>query len=133
MTPQTLGKLDKGWGYEITWVNNDSYSGKLLVFEKAGAQTSLVLHKQRKKSWFVNNGKFKITFIDIQTGEMKTAELVEGQTVDLAELSPHQLESLLPNSIIFEVGMPDFIEDRIRLVSGDTQKLQLVQPPTDPS
>jgi len=125
MTQQTLGKIDKGWGYEVVWANNDQYSGKLLVFEKAGAQTSLVLHKQRRKSWFVNNGKFKITFIDIQTGEMKSAELVEGQTVDLAELGPHQLESLVPNSIIFEVGTPDYVEDRIRIVPGDTQKLAL--------
>jgi hypothetical protein len=65
MTPQ--GKIDKGWGYEIVWANNDKYCGKILVFEKAGAKTSLVLHKEKSKSWFVNAGKFKLTFIDPAT------------------------------------------------------------------
>jgi len=122
MTLQQLGKVDKGWGYEIVWANNEKYSGKLLVFEHVGAKTSLVLHKERRKSWFVNAGKFKVTFVDVANGEMKTAELNEGQTVDLLELSPHQLEALLPNSIIFEVGTADQIEDRIRLAPGDSQK-----------
>jgi hypothetical protein len=121
MNLQTQGKVDKGWGYEIVWANNDKYSGKLLVFERAGAKTSLVFHKEKRKSWFVNVGKFKVTFIDVATGEIKTAELVEGQTADFAELGPHQIESLVPNSIIFEVGTPDYIEDRFRLAPGDSQ------------
>jgi hypothetical protein len=122
MNLQTLGKVDKGWGYEIVWSNNESYCGKLLVFERAGAKTSLVFHKQKRKSWFVNAGKFKVTFIDVSTGEMKSAELGEGQTADFSELGPHQLESLEPNSIIFEVGTSDYVEDRFRLVPGDSQK-----------
>jgi hypothetical protein len=55
------------------------------------------------------------------TGEVKTAELSEGQTADFAELGPHQIESLVPNSIIFEVGTPDYVEDRFRLSPGDSQ------------
>lgn len=121
MTLQDTGKIDKGWGYEIVWANNAKYSAKLLVFERAGARTSMVLHKERAKTWFVNGGRFKFKFIDAQTGELKEAVLEEGQTVDLAELSPHQLESLVDNSIIFEVGTPDNVEDRIRLSPGDSQ------------
>jgi mannose-6-phosphate isomerase-like protein (cupin superfamily) len=121
MNLQTLGKVDKGWGYEIVWVNNENYCGKLLIFERAGAKTSLVFHKEKRKSWFVNAGKFKITFIDITTGETKSAEFEEGQTADFAELSPHQIESLVSNSIIFEVGTPDYVEDRFRLAPGDSQ------------
>lgn len=121
MNLQQPGKIDKGWGFEVLWANNDKFSGKLLVFPKAGAKTSMVFHKEKRKSWFVNAGKFKITFIDTITGEVKTAELEEGKTVDLAELGPHQLESLAPNSIIFEVGTTDYVEDRFRLGPGDTQ------------
>jgi mannose-6-phosphate isomerase-like protein (cupin superfamily) len=133
MTPQAKGKIDKGWGYEIVWANTEHYSGKLLVFEYQGAKTSLVFHKQRSKSWFINAGKFKITFIDTSTGEVKSAELGEGQTVDLGELGPHQVEALAPGSIIFEVGTTDYVEDRFRLQPGDTQRLQATQTPTDPS
>ena len=122
MNLQTLGKIDKGWGFEIIFANNDKYCGKLLVFELAGAKTSLVFHKEKTKSWFVNAGKFRVTFIDVTTGEMKTSELGEGQTADFGQLGPHQVESLVPNSMIFEVGTADYVEDRFRLAPGDTQK-----------
>ena len=123
MNLQTLGKVDKGWGFEIVFANNDKYSGKLLVFERVRAKTSLVFHKEKSKSWFVNAGKFKITFIDVATGEIKQSELSEGQTADFGQLGPHQIEALVPNSIIFEVGTADYIEDRFRLAPGDTQTL----------
>lgn len=122
MNLQQLGKVDKGWGFEIVFANNDRYCGKLLVFERAGAKTSLVFHKEKRKSWFVNSGKFKVKYIDVSTGEFKEAILEEGKTADFAELGPHQIESLAPNSMIFEVGTADYVEDRFRLAPGDSQK-----------
>ena len=120
MTPQ--GKIDKGWGFEIVFANTTNYSGKLLVFERMGAKTSMVFHKKRSKTWFVNEGKFKLTYIDTQTGQVHESILGIGQTASLGELSPHQLEALEPNSIIFEVGTSDEGDaDRIRLAPGDTQ------------
>ncbi len=127
MNQQPLGQVKKGWGFEIVWANNDRYSGKLLVFDRVGAKTSLVFHKDRKKSWFVNAGKFKVTFIDITTVEMKEVISEEGKTVDFAELSPHQVEALEANSVIIEVGTTDFVEDRIRLAPGDTQRMLSAQ------
>jgi streptogramin lyase len=127
MNLQTLGKVDKGWGFELVWANNDKYCGKLLVFERAGAKTSLVFHKDKAKSWFVNAGRFKITFIDVTTGEIKQSELGEGQTADFGQLGPHQIEALVANSIIFEVGTGDYVEDRFRLAPGDTQMKQPAQ------
>ena len=116
------GKIDKGWGFELVFVNNSDYSGKLLVFEQAGAKTSMLFHKKRRKTWFVNEGKFKLTFIDTQTGQVHETVLEVGRTVSLGEMSPHQLEALEPNSIIFEVGTGDEGNtDRIRLAPGDTQ------------
>jgi streptogramin lyase len=121
MNLQTLGKVDKGWGFELVFANNDKYCGKLLVFDQAGAKTSLVFHKEKAKSWFVNAGRFKISYIDVATGEMKQSELSEGQTADFGQLGPHQIEALVANSIIFEVGTADYVEDRFRLAPGDTQ------------
>ena len=127
MNLQTLGKIDKGWGFELVFANNDKYCGKLLVFERAGAKTSMVFHKEKAKSWFVNAGKFKVNFIDVATGEIKEAFLEEGQTADFGQLGPHQIESLVANSIIFEVGTGDYVEDRFRLAPGDTQMKQSAQ------
>jgi streptogramin lyase len=127
MNLQRLGKIDKGWGFELVFANNDKYCGKLLVFERAGAKTSLVFHKEKVKSWFVNAGKFKVKFIDVATGEVKEAVLEEGQTADFGQLGPHQIESLVDNSVIFEVGTGDYVEDRFRLAPGDTQMKQSAQ------
>lgn len=121
MNLQQLGKIEKGWGYEILWANNDHYSGKILIFPFAGSKTSLVFHKEKIKSWFVNSGKFKVTFIDITSGAVKEAIVEEGKTVDFGQLSPHRLEALENNSMIFEVSTPDYKEDRFRLSPGDTQ------------
>ncbi len=123
MNLQTQGQVKKGWGFELVWSNNDKYCGKLLVFERAGAKTSLVFHKEKAKSWFINAGKFKITFVDVSTGEMKEAVLEEGKTVDFGPLSPHQVEALVANSIILEVGTSDYVEDRFRLAPGDSQTM----------
>jgi hypothetical protein len=123
MMLQQIGKVDKGWGFEIVFANNDKYCGKLLIFEKAGAKTSLVFHKDKAKSWFINAGRFKVTFIDVTTGEIKQSELSEGQTADFGPLGPHQIEALVDNSMIFEVGTADYVEDRFRLAPGDTQKI----------
>jgi streptogramin lyase len=127
MTLQTLGKVDKGWGFELVFANNDKYCGKLLVFDRVGAKTSLVFHKEKTKSWFVNAGKFKISYIDVSTGETKQSELGEGQTADFGVLGPHQVEALVANSIIFEVGTSDQVEDRFRLAPGDSQTKPLEQ------
>jgi mannose-6-phosphate isomerase-like protein (cupin superfamily) len=127
MTLQNTGKVDKGWGFELVFANNDKYCGKLLIFEKAGAKTSLVFHKEKVKSWFINAGRFKVTFIDVATGEIKQSELTEGQTADFGPLGPHQIEALVDNSMIFEVGTADYVEDRFRLAPGDTQKTASTQ------
>ena len=121
MNLQILGKIDKGWGFELVFANTEKYSGKLLVFERAGAKTSLVFHKEKSKSWFVNAGRFKLSYIDVSTGELREAILEEGKTVDFGPLGPHQLEALVADSIIFEVGTGDYVEDRFRLAPGDTQ------------
>ena len=116
------GKVDKSWGYEIIWSSNHDYCGKILVFEQVGAKTTMTIHKNRKKSWFVNAGRFKIIYTDIKTGITAEAYLEEGKTVDLAEMSPHSIEAMAPNSMIFEAGMPDNLDDIFRLTPDDTQK-----------
>jgi len=87
----------------------------------------LVFHKEKTKSWFVNAGKFKVTYIDVSSGEIKQSELSEGQTAEFAQLGPHQIEALMPNSVIFEVGTADYVEDRFRLAPGDSQKTASAQ------
>jgi len=112
-------KVDKTWGYEIIWASNDQYCGKILVFEKAGSKTAKLIHKEKKKSWFINAGRFKFTFVNVRTGEEQNVILEEGKTVDIAEMNPHYIESLTANSIIFETGTVDYEDDIFLLEPTD--------------
>lgn len=116
-----MGKIEYPWGYEILWSNNDEFSGKIVVFEKAGQKTSMIMHKKRKKAWFVNGGKFKLTYIDVKTGQTVESVISEGQTVEMGELSPHMLESLENHSILFEVGSRVENDDMFFLTPDDHQ------------
>lgn len=121
LTPQ--GKLTRSWGYEVIWSSTQHYCGKMLIFDKAGATCPMMIHKVKRKSWFVNAGRFKMTYTNVTTGETQEAVIEEGKTIDIAEMSPHKLEALVANSIIFEVGMPDDMEDQFRL-SPDADAVQ---------
>jgi mannose-6-phosphate isomerase len=118
-------KIDKKWGYEIIWASTDTYCGKILVFEQPGAKTAKLLHKEKRKSWFINAGRFKFTFVNVRTGEEQNVILEEGKTVDIAEMSPHYIEALAANSMIFETGTVDYEDDMFLLEPTD-----VVQTPT---
>lgn len=115
------GYVKKGWGYEIIWATNDLYCGKILVFEKAGAKFSMHFHKEKDETWFVNSGKFLLRWVDTETASLQQKVLVEGETWHNPPLMPHQLEAMVPNSMIYEVSTPDSVEDNYRIIPGDSQ------------
>jgi len=109
------GKIDHHWGFELNWASNTSYTGKLLVFKSAGDSTELMIHRERRKSWFVNAGKFRVHFVDVKTGHHRDVVIEEGKTVDIGEMTPHKLEALTDDAVVFEVGTPHYGEDDFRL------------------
>ena len=122
------GKIEKGWGYELIWASNDMYCGKIMVFEKVGSKFSMHFHKEKDESWFVNNGRFLLNYIDTTTAEYKSMELTEGMTWRNPPLLPHQLVCMEPGSSITEVSTPDSVEDNYRIAPGDSQKLKPKMP-----
>ena len=117
------GKVTKGWGYELIWATNDKYCGKIMVFEKAGAKFSMHFHKEKEETWFVNNGRFVVRWIDTKDAKLFEKELKEGDTWHNPPLQPHQLEALDPMSSVTEVSTADSVEDNYRLIPGDSQNL----------
>lgn len=89
----------KDWGMEIPWCEEEDYASKLIIFDKAGNKTPFCFHKETKKSWFVNNGKFMIRWIDTKDGKVYQAELNEGQVHKIEPLVPVSLECISPGSI----------------------------------
>ena len=68
-TTRLNGVVEKGWGYELIWATNDKYCGKLMVFQKAGARFSMHFHREKDETWFVNNGRFLVKWIDTKTAK----------------------------------------------------------------
>jgi|TARA_B110000495_G_scaffold98857_1_gene85495 quercetin dioxygenase-like cupin family protein len=118
---QLTGTVEKGWGYELIWATNEKYCGKILVFEKTGAKFSMHFHRDKDETWFVNNGKFMLNYIDTNTAQLYQKELKEGDTWHNPPLQPHQLVALEDGSSITEVSTPDSVEDNYRLMPGDSQ------------
>jgi mannose-6-phosphate isomerase-like protein (cupin superfamily) len=116
------GVVTKGWGYELIWASTDEYCGKIMVFEKAGAKFSMHFHKEKDETWFVNNGKFKVRWIDTATASMYEKELGHGDVWHNPPLQPHQLECLEAGSSISEVSTADSVEDNYRVLPGDSQQ-----------
>jgi D-lyxose ketol-isomerase len=117
------GVVQKGWGYELIWATNDKYCGKIMVFEKAGNMFSMHFHQEKDESWFVNNGKFKLRYIDTATAQLFEKELKEGDTWRNPPLLPHQLIALEDNSSITEVSTADSVEDNYRIIPGNSQQV----------
>ena len=68
--------IKKGWGQEIIITNNEKYCGKLLCFNQ-GSMFSMHYHMIKDETWFVNAGKFKLTYIDTATAQVFEKELAE--------------------------------------------------------
>jgi len=90
------------WGREIIWAAKENYCGKILIFEKADSTTALHFHKSKDKSWFVNAGKFLVTWIDTKDGQAYSKELPEGSVFDIPALTPVKLKALQDNSAMAE-------------------------------
>jgi quercetin dioxygenase-like cupin family protein len=113
------GVVKTGWGYELIWATNNKYCGKIMVFERAGNKCSMHFHREKDKTWFVNSGKFKLRWIDTNTGTLYELELSEGDTWHNPPLQPHQLEALTDNASVSEVSTADNFEDIYQIIPGD--------------
>tara|TARA_B100000902_G_C26555578_1_gene549363 strand:- start:92 stop:499 length:408 start_codon:yes stop_codon:yes gene_type:complete len=121
---QLKGKVDKGWGFELIWATNDKYCGKIMVFEKVGSKFSLHFHKEKDETWFVNNGRFLLKWIDTKDATLHEKELKEGDTWHNPPLQPHQLIAMEAGSSVTEVSTADSVEDNYRIVRGDSQSVE---------
>jgi quercetin dioxygenase-like cupin family protein len=112
-------KVPKAWGEEVIIHNDDGYCGKLLRFRKGG-KFSMHFHSVKTETWYVNYGKFILTFIDTKIADRRTTTLVNGDIVHVEKNTPHQLEAL-EDGEIFEVSTPHSDEDSYRIEKGDSQ------------
>ena len=121
MEIKTPLKVEKEWGHELIFHNNDEFCGKLLVFPKSGSSLSMHYHMLKNEAWYVQAGSFEFEWIDTEEGELYHDYLTPGQCVDINIGQPHRLTSLKSNSIIFEVNTQHFDSDSHRIYRKSTK------------
>ncbi len=113
-------KIEKGWGYENIWVNNDYYCSKFMHFNQ-GAKFSMHFHAKKIETWYVLTGKFVVSYIDTKNAETHSQILCPGDTWHNDILQPHQVFCEEEGTIL-EVSTTDFPDDNYRVLPGDSQK-----------
>ena len=114
-------RVEKEWGHELIFHNNDEFCGKLLVFPKSGSSLSMHYHMLKNEAWYVQAGSFEFEWIDTEEGQLYHDYLMPGQCVDINTGQPHRLTSMKANSIIFEVSTQHFDSDSHRSYRKSTK------------
>jgi len=114
-------RVEKEWGHELIFHNNDEFCGKLLVFPKSGSSFSMHYHMLKNEAWYVQVGSFEFEWIDTVEGQLYHDYLTPGDCVDINTGQPHRLTSMKANSIIFEVSTQHFDSDSYRIYIKSTK------------
>lgn len=111
--------IEKGWGSEVIFANNEMYCGKLLRFNK-GARFSMHFHMKKDETWYLAEGTIRLNWIDTTDASKKQEVLRTGDVIRNRPGEPHQVEAL-SDAVIFEVSTTHFDEDSYRVERGDSQ------------
>jgi mannose-6-phosphate isomerase-like protein (cupin superfamily) len=116
---ETTTKIEKGWGHEIIFANNQKYCGKILHFHK-DSKFSMHFHIKKEETWYVASGKFKFKWINTDTADVEEVVLNVGDCITNKIGEPHQL-FCLEEGDIFEVSTTHYDNDSYRVMKGDSQ------------
>jgi quercetin dioxygenase-like cupin family protein len=78
-------------------------------------------HLLKEETWYISKGKFIYQWIDTDTAEYNTVEIMEGDVIHLKQGQPHRLKALTDGATVFEVSTQHFDEDSYRILPGDSQ------------
>jgi mannose-6-phosphate isomerase len=104
-------RVDKPWGCELVWAENDRYAGKIIVID-AGRRLSLQLHHRKDETILVLAGRM-VLHLDDDAGTMTALELGPGDHARVATGRRHRFEAIEPTALI-EVSSPE-LDDVVRL------------------
>lgn len=92
------------YGYEIIWAITKDYCSKILAFENPGVKTPMQFQKETEKSLFINNGVFRIRWIDTNDGQYYEKECKEGNVFHVPPMMPISIESLTAGASITQTS-----------------------------
>lgn len=110
--------LEKGWGYEKWITNNESYCGKLLVFEK-NKKCSWHFHEIKDEVFYLYSGKLKVSYsLNDNLSMANSIILLPGDSFHVPPGMRHQMYGI-EQSELFEFSTQHHESDTYRLVKGD--------------
>ncbi|MCK4787369.1 MAG: hypothetical protein KAV87_26665, partial [Desulfobacteraceae bacterium] len=91
-------RVEKPWGYEVVFAENELYTGKLLLINE-GCRTSLQYHKVKDETFYINSGK-----VVIEIGNTK----VTPSCNEAIRIRPNVIHRItaIESSVVFEVSTP---------------------------
>jgi len=119
-----MRRVDKPWGHELVFAENDRYAGKILHLE-GGHRLSLQYHERKDETLYVLQGEVRLT-VEIEgekagddaDGGGKTMTQLRLRAGEAYRIRPgvrHRLEADLGASVdIVEVSSPE-LDDVVRL------------------
>src|SRR5215210_5945742 len=105
-------KVEKPWGYELIWAENEEYVGKVL-FVKAGESLSLQFHRVKDESWLVQKGRAKLELGSAGAAVLREEVIAAGATFRFRPGTVHRVTALEDTTIV-EVSTPE-VDDVVRL------------------
>jgi mannose-6-phosphate isomerase-like protein (cupin superfamily) len=120
--------VPKGWGKEIIFAAQypsmkglgGGYCGKILSFEKVGAEGSMHFHALKHETFYIHSGRFKLKYIKTYNAEEVEIEVKAGDVVVIPPNNPHKVICLEVGEI-FEASTADYADDSYRVQKGDSQ------------
>lgn len=121
-------RIDKPWGWEIIWADNDSYTGKMLHVY-AGKRLSLQYHDSKIETQCLLSGR-AILMVEGVDGSMHELSMEIGKGYTLQPYQAHRLLALDDSDIVevstAEMGTTIRLEDDF--LRGDETEEMRAQP-----
>jgi len=103
-------RVDKPWGYEEIWAENDKYVGKIL-FIKDGEELSLQHHEFKDETIYVLEGSLLVYLMekpeDYLTDDEDRIHLKRGESLHILPGMIHKFATLGTDAKILEASTPE--------------------------
>ena len=105
-----MQRVEKPWGYELIFTDNDKYVGKILHVDE-GEQLSLQYHEIKDETIYVFSGQLEL---ELQKGDELVAHVMgPGEGLHIPPRTVHRMRAITTCDI-FEVSTPH-LDDVVRM------------------
>jgi len=108
--------IETDYGYDLIWADTENYNCRIIVFNDPTNKIPIGFHKHIEKTWFVNNGNFRLKIIETHNGTLVEKDLKEGSVFHIPPLTPVGIECLSAGASITQCASGDPSEDFYQII-----------------